>query len=57
MNIPYGAALALFNTHLPKEAFFGRGPDTGPRIIMTDDIVADMHFSPVARFLVMALEC
>ena len=35
------AALVLFQSILPTDAFFGRGPTTGPKIIMTDDSDAE----------------
>ena len=35
------AALALYKSLLSQDAFFGRGPETGPKIIMTDDSDAE----------------
>ena len=37
------AALTLFKSIVPKDAFFGRGPDDGPKIIMTDDSDAERN--------------
>ena len=37
------AALTPFKSILPKDAFFGRGPNAGPKIIMTDDSDAERN--------------
>ena len=58
------AALTLFKSILPKDAFFGRGPNVGPKIIMTDDSDAERNavkklwpnVSFVTSILEMALE-
>ena len=35
--------MSLFQTILPDEAFFGRGPKLGPKIIMTDNATAERN--------------
>ena len=37
------AAIELFKSVLPHNAFFGRGPDLGPKIIMTDDATGERN--------------
>ena len=37
------AAISLYQSLLPRGAFFGRGPDVGPKIIMTDDCLAEQN--------------
>jgi hypothetical protein len=51
-------ALELYKTLLPEKAFFGRGKDQGPSLVITDDDGAEqnsLYFpsSPSIMYLVM----
>ena len=37
------AGIKLYKSILPEKAFFGRGPNVGPKILMTDDCAAERN--------------